>query len=132
MSTARTLQDIPASSLKLLTEIGFIAAGRGQSEIAMTIMDGLTVLRPDRNGGYVGIALAHLNAQNPEEAVRVLRDEALPSVIQEDADIVRAFLALALKQSGRTREAAEELDRIPPDSSDTSALSMVASLRESL
>lgn len=122
---------LPPETVRLLTEVGFLAAGRGMTEDAMTIMAGLKVLRPTRSAAYVGAALAHLNADRAEEAVRVLREEALPVVV-DDVDTVRAFLALALKLDGRPRECAEELDRIAPDSADETALRMARSLREAL
>ncbi|HLO79144.1 MAG TPA: hypothetical protein VK196_22020, partial [Magnetospirillum sp.] len=78
-----------------------------------------------------GIALAHMNAGAPGKAVRELREEALPAVVEADVPLVRAFLALALKLDGRLREGAAELDLIHPDSPDQTALRMAASLRES-
>lgn len=123
---------LPAETVRLLTEVGFLAAGWGMADEAMTIMAGLKELRPARGAAFVGMALAHMNTNRAGEAVRVLRDEALPAVATEDVDMVRAFLALALKLDGRPRESAEELDRIPPDSSDALAQRMAASLRDSL
>lgn len=123
---------LPAETVRLLSEVGFLAAGRGMADEAMTIMAGLRELRPTRSAPFVGMALVHMNANRAGEAVRVLRDEALPAVAGEDVDTVRAFLALALKLDGRPRESAEELDRIPPDSPDEAARRVAVSLRGSL
>lgn len=122
---------LDADDVRLLTEVGLFAAGRGRSE-ALTIMDGLKVLRPDRNAAYIGIALTHMNAGRPDEAARVLLEEALPAVAPQEADLVRAFRALALYLDGRPRECREELERIPADSADATAARMAESLKSSL
>lgn len=124
--------EFPPELVRLLTEIGYLAAGSGRTAQALTIMEGLKVMRPRRAAAYIGVALAHMNAGQAAQAVRVLRDEALPVVAPEDADIVRAFLALALRLDGRPRECAEVLDLIPADSGDREAARLAASLRESL
>lgn len=131
MTTTSDPMNFSAECVRLLTEIGFLAAGHGRPAAARTIMDGLKAIRPDRNGAYIGIALAHMNAGAPGEAVRELREEALPAVVEADVPLVRAFLALALKLDGRVRESAAELDLIQSDSPDQTAQRMAASLRES-
>lgn len=117
--------------VRLLTEVGYLAAGRGRSE-ALTIMDGIKMLRPARNAAYIGIALTHMNAGHPDEAARILLEEALPAVTPQEADLVRAFRALALYLDGRPRECREELERIPADSADATAARMAESLKQSL
>ncbi|MBW7849352.1 MAG: tetratricopeptide repeat protein [Rhodospirillales bacterium] len=122
----------PADLVRLLTEIGYFAAGSGRTAQALAIMEGLKAMRPGRSAAYIGIALAHMNAGRPAEAARVLREEALPAVAPDEADAARVFLALALHLDGRPRECAEALDLVPADSADADAVKLAKTLREAL
>ncbi|WP_185961329.1 tetratricopeptide repeat protein [Telmatospirillum sp. J64-1] len=115
-----------------MTEIGFLAAGTGQAEQAQIILEGVQVMRPGHGQAFIGMAMAHLNAGRAAEAVRVLQQEALPKVVAEDQDMLKAFLALALKLDGRPREAGEVLDALDGEARDEAAIKLAAAIRESL
>lgn len=93
------LEGLLASDVQLLTQIGFVAAGEGDTKQASAIFAGLQALRPQRAFAWVGEATAWLNAGKPAEAVRCLRTfQALPG---QELDMVQAFLGLALQLDGQ-------------------------------
>ena len=107
---------LSASEIRLLTEIGFVAAGRGWLDQARKIFNSLILLRPDRAFPYIGMGLALINAGQASEAVAlldrataVLRN-AQPGAanaalvadgLQDDRSIVTAYYGIALRFSGR-------------------------------
>ena len=123
---------VAPDTIRLLTEIGLLAAGRGRLRECQEIMQGIAALRPGASQPFIAVALAYLNAGRPADAVRLLRDEALPAVNPEEADMVRAFLGLSLHLDGRPRECIETLDQIRPDSNDSAALRLAVAIRQSL
>lgn len=123
---------VPPGTVRLLTEIGFLAAGRGRVREALAVLEGVRVLRPGEAASFVGMALAHMNAGDPAEAARLLRDRALPAVGAEEAGMVRAFLALALKLDGRPRESAEAVDALAASGASEDALRLADAIRQSL
>ncbi|WP_428000742.1 hypothetical protein [Acidovorax sp.] len=90
--------------IRLLTQIGFIAAGQADVPRAERIFGALSHVRPDRAFAHVGPAMALLNAGRAAEAAQQLL-RALPQLAPgEDADTVSAVCALALQLEGRTSE----------------------------
>ena len=88
----------------MLTEAGFIAAGRGDVQRAECIFSALLRVRPERSFAHVGWCSALLNVGRTAEAVQAL-ERARPQLAPgEDADTVGAFLALALQLDGRSSE----------------------------
>lgn len=130
--SSQSADEFAPDVVRLLTEVGYLAAGSGRTAQALTIMEGLKVMRPRRAAAYVGIALAHLNAGRPAEAVRALRDQGLTAVGPDEIDTIRAFLALSLQLDGRPRECAEVLALVPADSPDAEGARLAQSLRQSL
>lgn len=87
------------SDVQMLTQIGFVAAGEGDTRQATAIFAGLQALRPQRAFAWIGEATAWLNAGKPSEAVRCLRNfHVVPG---EEGDMVQAFLGLALQFDGQ-------------------------------
>ena len=102
---------------RLLAEVGFVAAGRGLLGQASQIFHALIDIAPARPLPHIGLALALLNQDRAEDALRVLeRADALlnsasasdltqpASVPRDDSALVSAFYGVALKLSGRTSE----------------------------
>ncbi len=102
---------------RLLAEVGFVAAGRGRLDRAVQIFAALIEIAPARPLPHIGLALALLNRDRAEEALRVLeRAEAFlktaptshstqpTSDPRDDSALVRAFYGVTLKLSGRTSE----------------------------
>ena len=88
--------------IQLLTQTGFLAAGRGDVPRALRIFEALVVLRPDHAFGFIGIASALMNAGRATEAVQRLQSVRLPP--GAETDMLEAFLGLALQLAGRVSE----------------------------
>lgn len=116
---------LSSETVRLLTEIGFLAAGRGYPTEAMTIFTGLEAVRPGHEQAPIGIAVTHLNAGRAEEAVRHLR---AASAAHPESDNLRAFFGLALKLAGRTRESEQVLQQLLQDGTDEQAVRMAKAL----
>jgi Flp pilus assembly protein TadD len=96
---------------RLLAEIGFMAATAGHDKSALAIFTGLRTLSPDRSHPYLGLAMAHMGVGRNEQAVRLLRDEAMPAV-EEEVHEVELFLGLALHVARREDESRRVLQRV--------------------
>ena len=92
-----------SDDIRLLTEIGFLAAGRGDLARAEAIFGALLALRPAKATGHVGIAMALLNRGRFADAAQRLDAVVLPP--GEDRDLVRAIQGLALQLDRRQAEA---------------------------
>lgn len=93
---------IDSSDIRLLTQLGFLAAGRGDVSRALRIFEALALLRPHAAFAFVGLASALMNGGRATEAVQRLQSVRLPS--GPEADMLQAFLGVALQLAGRTAE----------------------------
>ena len=94
-------------AMRLIAEIGFIGIESGQAAAARAIFESMLVLRPDSPLPHIGLAMAHLAAERPLDAVRGLRDEGLK---QHPGDQeLTTFLGLALQAAGQNAEAQKVL-----------------------
>ena len=93
---------LEADDARFLTEIGMLAAGRGDVRHADTIFHALRRLRPERAYPVVGLAVARLNAGRANDAVRLLEDAVLAD--PQERAVVRAWCGLALQLAGRSAE----------------------------
>lgn len=106
-------------AMQLLAEIGFIGAQAGQPAAARAIFESLSVLRPDSTLPYIGLAMADLAVDRPQDAARTLRDKGLK---QHPADPeLMAFLGLALKGAGQQAEAHKILSAVIEQNSPSTA-----------
>jgi|LauGreDrversion4_2_1035121.scaffolds.fasta_scaffold98703_3 hypothetical protein len=125
---------LEASDVRLLTEIGMVGAGGGSRLAAAVeqLFGALMVLRPERDFPYIGQASAYLNQARPDDAVRVLerglRIMAVQTQAQDDRDMVRAFLGLALFMGRRTAEATATLQLLLREGQNPQALRMARGL----
>lgn len=120
-----SLEDDPELP-KLLLEIGYMAAGTGLFAQADTIFHGLAAHRPDSELPWVGVAVARMNAGQPDEATRILREEALKRV--PGSDVAKSFLGLSLKLAGYNAESVRVLEEVVATGQETSAVAMARSL----
>jgi predicted Zn-dependent protease len=93
---------VPAEAVRTLMELGVAAAGAGLARQALAIFDGLEAVRPDSEGPAIGVALIHMNNNQPEEAIKKIRDGAL--VRNPGSLEAKMILGLALKLAGRNSE----------------------------
>lgn len=89
--------EVTSDTAKLLLEIGLMAAWRGDTIDARTILEGLQPSRPESPYPNVGLAVAYMNEGRFELAVQVLEDGL---VVDEDCEVVLCHLALACKVMG--------------------------------
>ncbi len=88
--------------IQLLTQTGFIAAGRADVQRAERIFGALAMVRPQNDFPHVGMAAALLNAGRPADAAARLGSVQLPP--GDAADMVQAVRGLALQLDRRPGE----------------------------
>ncbi|WP_159910928.1 M48 family metallopeptidase [Pantoea sp. 18069] len=96
--------------VQLLTQVGFLAAGRGDAPRALRIFEALALLRPDHAFAFVGLATALLNAGRAIDAVQRLHTVRLPD--GPESDMLEAFKGLALQLAGRSSESTYVLRQV--------------------
>ena len=97
-----------SDDIRLLTEVGFLAAARGDLQRAQQIFGALERLRPNAAFPCIGMAVTLLNTGKPVEAVQEL-DRGLQRVPPADAADLHAFRGLALQKAGRQSESQRAL-----------------------
>ena len=105
--------------VNLLTQIGFLAAARGDAKRAEVIFGALLRVRAERAFAHVGLAMTWLNAGRAGDAVAHLRNVRLAD--KEDNDLVQAFLGLALQLDARASEAQRVLSGVAQTAENTHA-----------
>jgi hypothetical protein len=106
-------QPLDSGEIRLLTELGFVAAGGADVDRAAEIFRALTHLRPQRAFPYIGWAMAHLNAGQSQEAIGVLESARVAIGAARDPDEmadIETFRGLALQQAGRGAESRRTLE----------------------
>lgn len=101
---------LSSDEIRRLTEIGFVAAGRGDVARAQRIFAPLLMLRPKRAFPRIGLAMAWLNFRRPQEAARVLA-EGVADVedCPEEKALLCAYLGLALQFGGERAKSEQAL-----------------------
>ena len=94
---------LAAADAKLLTEIGFIAAYRGDVVRTDAIFDALIALRPGRAYPWIGKALARFHVGRASEAVQFLEYASSDDV--DDAAELQVWRGLALQLAGYAGQA---------------------------
>lgn len=117
---------LSADDVRLLSDIGFVAACSSQRVRALQIFQALTLFRPLKAFPYLGLALANLNAKKPGEAVQALAlgRRVLASVPQRSAELdeeyamLGVFEGIAVQADDRRTEGsrliAASLEQAPP------------------
>ena len=107
---AQSAPELSPEQIRLLTEIGMMAAQQGLPAKAEAIFQALRILRPQQPGSYVGLAMVRMNSGLNDEAIRVLERDGL-AACPDDPDI-RVFLGLALRLAKRAAESERMLDGV--------------------
>ncbi len=118
--------EIPQQSVQDLMEVGYLAGGYGYFKEAVTIFDGLAAVRPDSEYPHIGLAMTQLGMKQSEEAVRILRDHALPK--NPDNSLTKAFLGLALMQAGLNGESENVLNQVIDANQNETAVELARNL----
>lgn len=108
-----------AADLRLLGEIGLLAAGRGMAPEAEAIAAGFAAWRPESALAGMVRALSAMGRGRDEEAVRILREDALRA--EPDSAEARAMLGMALERAGYRSAAAAVLDPLAASRDDEGA-----------
>jgi len=117
--------DVPSQAVRTLMEVGVAAVGAGFYRQALTIFEGIEAVRPDSEGPAIGAALAYMNSNAPEEAVKVLREGALAK--SPDSLEAKMILGVALKLARRNSECDSVIKELKA-SNDPRAKAFAASL----
>ena len=96
--------------LQLLTQVGFLAAVRGDLRRALRIFEALALLRPERAFPFVGLVTAFMHSGRASEAVARLQAVCLPA--GPESDMLEAFRGLALQLAGRQSESTYVLRQV--------------------
>lgn len=108
------MQDRPdGDDIRLLGEIGFLAAGRGMPREAEAIAAGFAAWRPASALAGMVRAIAAMGAGRDDEAARVLREDALRA--EPDSADAKALLGLALERAGYRQAAQGVLEPLAAD-----------------
>ena len=100
----RDSQDIfEPAELRLLANIGFMAAHTGNGRGCTDIFEGLRVLRPTSAVPAIGMALSRMGSGAYTDAVRVLQEERLRAPAENDE--LDVFLGMALSLAQQRTEA---------------------------
>lgn len=127
------MQPLESKDIQLLTQLGFMAAARGDTARSQRIFDALALLRPQQAFAHIGMACAWMNAGKASQAVHHLSRVHLPA--GDEADILNAFYALALQLAGHMHQSTTLLQQLlqrtaecPESSARRMALSMLGQL----
>lgn len=99
---------LDTAEIRLLTEVGFLAAAKADIRQAEAIFASLELLRPNGAFVYCGLAFAYLNAALYDSCIAVL-DKGLQRVAAEDVPALQSVRALALAWAGRASESERAL-----------------------
>lgn len=99
---------LDADDARFLSEVGMLAAGRGDLARADAIFGALRQLRPGRAYPLVGLAVARMNAGRAAEAASLL--DAGGMADDEERAVAQAWRALALQLAGHAAESRRLLD----------------------
>jgi Flp pilus assembly protein TadD len=97
---------LESDDMRLLSELGLLAAGRNIRTEAETIAQALALWRPQSAIAGMIRGVAALSRSELEGAVRVLREEALKA--EPSSEEAKALLGLALEKAGY-RNAADQV-----------------------
>lgn len=93
---------LDADDARILAEVGFLAAGRGDVAHADAIFQALRALRPGRAYPWLGLVVARLNAGRADEAVRLLEQGEASAAAERG--VLAPWRGLALQLAGRNAE----------------------------
>lgn len=100
---------LDSAEVRLLTEIGFLAAAKADTRRAELIFASLELLRPQGVFVYAGLAFAYLNAALYQQCLAVLDRGLLRMESDPDKQVLQAVRALAFNWAGHASESTRAL-----------------------
>ncbi len=116
---------ITDKTVKILGDIGFMASSTGMTKHAFAIFAGIEKARPDSVLPDIGYALEFMNKKKYQEAISILKKQALKKDPGNAA--AQAFIGLALMLDGHNKESEECLEAIK-STEDSAAANMAKEL----
>ncbi|MCD0457878.1 tetratricopeptide repeat protein [Roseiconus lacunae] len=107
---------LTTEQVRLLFEVGIMAAWQGDTTEARAIMDGIQAARPDSTAPIIGIAISLMNEGDLVQAANVLEQEHQQ---HPECNDVRLYLAMANKLSGYDDRCQQLCRGLPPEPLDT-------------
>lgn len=104
------MKAVTSEAVRMLMEIGMMAANNGMHKQAFEIFEGIEAVRPDQEYGPLGVALIHMNLGEYDQAVTVLKTGALER--NPESAEAKIFLALALRLANRSSECDEVVEAL--------------------
>ncbi|MBF0103127.1 MAG: hypothetical protein HQK77_19685 [Desulfobacterales bacterium] len=117
---------ITSELLQLLMEIGYLAGGYGLLNDSETIFEAIKSVRPESEYPLIGLAVTKMNANNNEDAIAILKNQALK--VNPQSDLARSFLGLALKHAGYGSESQSVLQEVLNSGKDAVAVKMAQAI----
>lgn len=99
---------VDADQLRMLAQIGFIAAARARVADAEAIFAAIAIERPTRAAAYMGLAIAYLTSGRSQDALAAL-DRGLAVQGQSETAELHALRGVTLQLSGRASESLQAL-----------------------
>jgi hypothetical protein len=118
--------ETPAETLRLLMRIGYWSVWHGLYKEAAAIFDGARAARPASEMPVLGMAVLAMVMKQPDFAVQLLRETAVP--LSPRSELVQSHLGCALRLAGQESEGMEILRRISSQGKDADARQMAANL----
>lgn len=95
--------NVTTELLQLLSEVGYMACFRGDSDRAQVIMDGVDAVGREQTPVKMGLAITKIYAGDLDEAISLLRDDILAK--EPDHMSAKCFLGIALNLVGQQDQA---------------------------
>ncbi len=95
--------NVTTELLQLLSEVGYMACFRGDSDRAQVIMDGVDAVGKEQVPIKMGLAITKIYAGDLDNAVSILRDDVLQN--EPGHMSAKCFLGIALNLKGNQDEA---------------------------
>ncbi len=89
--------------LQLMSEVGYLACFKGDSERSQIIMEGVDSIAKEQSSIKMGVAVAKMYAGDMDGAVSIFRDQVLAK--EPGHMSAKCFLGIALNLSGEQDEA---------------------------
>ncbi|MDR2735552.1 MAG: HrpB1 family type III secretion system apparatus protein [Puniceicoccales bacterium] len=118
--------DIPTDIIRMLMDIGYVAAGCGLKSHAESIFDALIAARPSSELPLIGLAVVKITFGRISEASKILTETV--TKINPDSQLAKAFFGLLLKQIGSNHESEIVLNEVIKNNSDEDAVTLAKSI----
>ncbi|MGB0846224.1 MAG: tetratricopeptide repeat protein [Thiolinea sp.] len=102
--------NVTTELLQLLSEVGYMACFRGDSERSQVIMDGVDAVGEEQAPIKMGLAIAKIYAGDLDNAVSILRDDVLAK--EPEHMSAKCFLGIALNLKGDQDQASTLFEEV--------------------